>query len=61
MSANITSRLYWYQALMSGIELFSQKISVDQMADFAFEFTNETLTLQSSALFIKEGCASTYI
>ncbi len=49
------SKLYRYEALLQAIDFFTQKFSVSQLASYAFDFTNEILTLNSSALFLKEG------
>lgn len=46
--------LYRYEALLQAIDFFTQKFSLEQLSDYAFEFTNEILTFNSSVLFIKE-------
>ena len=45
---------YCYEALLKAIDFFTQRFSVDQIAYYAFEFSNEILTLNGSALFILE-------
>ncbi|BCJ86288.1 GAF domain-containing protein [Effusibacillus dendaii] len=53
--SNIASKLFRYEALLNAIEVFTQKFSLDQICNFAFEFTNEVLTLHASMLFVKQG------
>lgn len=45
---------YRYEALLQAIDFFTQRFSLEQISEYAFEFTNEILTLHSSALFIHE-------
>ncbi len=47
-------KLYRYEALLQAIDFFTQKFSLKQLSDYAFEFANEILTFNSSVLFIKE-------
>lgn len=49
------SKLYRYEALLQAIDFFTQKFNLEQLASYAFEFSNEILTLNASALFLKEG------
>ncbi len=49
------SKLYRYEALIQAIDFFTQKFDVNQLANYAFDFANEILTLNSSALFINQG------
>ncbi|WP_069997197.1 GAF domain-containing protein [Cellulosilyticum sp. I15G10I2] len=51
----ITSNGYRYQALLQAIDFFTQRFSLEQISNYAFEFTNEILTLNASALFVREG------
>lgn len=51
----ITSTFYRYEALLQAIDFFTQRFNLEYISEFAFEFTNEILTLKSSALFIREG------
>lgn len=44
-----------YEALLQAIDFFTQKFNVKQLANFAFDFTNEILSLNSSALFVKNN------
>ncbi|MDF2839813.1 MAG: hypothetical protein K0Q99_584 [Clostridia bacterium] len=48
------AKLHRYDALLQAIDFFTQKFNINQLSDYAFEFTNEILSLNSSALFIKE-------
>lgn len=50
-----TNRLYRYEGLLKAIEFFTQRFNTEQISEFAFEFSNEILTLNASALFIKEN------
>lgn len=52
---DITSTIYRYEALLQAIDFFTQRFNLDYLSEFAFEFTNEILTLNSSALFLREG------
>lgn len=45
---------YRYQVLLKAIDFFTQRFSMEQIGKYAFEFANEILTLNASALFIKE-------
>lgn len=54
-SENTTSKLYRYEILVQAIDFFTQKFSIDQLVDNAFNFANELLTLNASALFYKNG------
>jgi hypothetical protein len=47
------TKLHRYDALLQAIDFFTQKFNINQLSDYAFEFTNEVLSLDSSALFIK--------
>ena len=49
------SKLYRYEALLQAIDFFTQKFSIEQLSLNAFEFANEILTLNATALFLKEG------
>lgn len=42
-----------YNALLQAIDFFTQKFNINQLSNYAFEFTNDVLSLDSSALFIK--------
>lgn len=41
-------------SLLQAIDFFTQKFNIAQLSSYAFEFTNQILSLESSALFIKE-------
>jgi hypothetical protein len=50
-------KLHRYDALLQAIDFFTQKFNLSQLSCYAFEFTNQILSLNSSALFIKkEDC-----
>jgi len=51
----LSTNLYRYSGLLQAIEFFSQKLNLEQIADAAFEFINEILTLEKSAIFIIKG------
>lgn len=44
-----------HEAMLEAIDFFTQKFNIDQLSDYSFEFTNNILCLDESALFIKEG------
>ncbi|MDF2722850.1 MAG: hypothetical protein K0Q59_2525 [Paenibacillus sp.] len=46
---------YRFEGLLLAIEFFTQRFDTEQLAQFSFEFVNEILTLNASALFIREG------
>ncbi|AOT69428.1 hypothetical protein [Geosporobacter ferrireducens] len=50
-----THKVYRYEVLLQAIDFFTQRFNLDQLGAYAFDFTNEILTLNSSALFIREG------
>lgn len=50
-SANVNKN----NALLEAIDFFTQKFSIHQLSSYAFEFVNQILSLQSSAMFLKEG------
>lgn len=52
---SITNKLYRYDSLLRAIDFFTQRFNFEQISEFAFEFSNEIATLNSSALFVKEG------
>jgi hypothetical protein len=45
---------YRYEVLLQAIDFFTQRFSLEQIENYAFEFANEILTLHSSALFVYE-------
>ncbi len=51
----ITSTVYRYEALLQAIDFFTQRFDLEYLSEFAFEFTNEILTLNASALFVRKG------
>lgn len=50
---DITNKLQGQDALLQAIDFFTQKFSISQLSNYAFEFTSQILSLNSSALFIK--------
>lgn len=52
MNENLSAKLYRYAGLIKAIEFFSQRLSQDQIVDSAFDFVNELLTLERSAVFL---------
>jgi hypothetical protein len=57
MNPITNNKLHGQDALLQAIDFFSQKFSMSQLSNYAFEFTNQILSLESSALFIhaKDG------
>lgn len=49
-----TNSGYCYEALLKAIDFFTQRFNIDQICYYAFEFSNEILTLNGSALFTFE-------
>ncbi|MRN52631.1 hypothetical protein [Paenibacillus monticola] len=45
---------YRFESLILAIDFFTQRFSQEQLAEFSFEFVNEILTLNESALFIRK-------
>ncbi|SFM20258.1 hypothetical protein SAMN03159341_12042 [Paenibacillus sp. 1_12] len=46
---------YRFEGLLLAIEFFTQRFHLNQLIEFSFEFVNEILTLNASALFIRDG------
>ncbi len=53
--SKLSTNLYRYSGLIQAIEFFSQKLTLEQIVDAAFDFINEILTLEKSAVFIVTG------
>ncbi|HEX3029134.1 MAG TPA: GAF domain-containing protein, partial [Clostridia bacterium] len=51
----LSAKLFRYSGLLQAIEFFSQKLNFDQIEDAAFDFSNELLTLEKSAIFVLRG------
>lgn len=51
----LSAKLYRYTGLIHAIEFFSQKLSMDQIIDSAFDFVNELLLLERSVVFVLQG------
>ncbi|MDF2878301.1 MAG: hypothetical protein K0S30_1397 [Clostridia bacterium] len=52
--SRLSNKGYRYEVLLQAIDFFTQRFSLEQISHYAFEFTNEILTLHSSALFVYE-------
>ncbi|SET37344.1 hypothetical protein SAMN05660297_02196 [Natronincola peptidivorans] len=52
--SNITNTMYRYEALIQAIGFFTQRFSLQQLSEYSFDFTNEILVLNASALFMLE-------
>ena len=52
---DLSAKLFRYAGLIQAIEFFSQKLNFDQIIEAAFDFVNELLTLEKSAVFILQG------
>lgn len=50
---NITSKLYRYTGLIHAIEFFSQKFSIEQILEYAYDFVNELIIVDQIAVFYK--------
>lgn len=46
---------YRLESLILAVDFFTQRFSQEQLVEFSFEFVNEILTLNESALFVREG------
>ncbi|WP_159881798.1 GAF domain-containing protein [Paenibacillus puerhi] len=46
---------YRFEGLLHAIEFFTQRFDMEQLSQYSFEFVNEILTLNASALFIHDG------
>ncbi len=53
-SRNITNKMYRYHAILQAIDFFTQRFNPEQLGSYSFDFANEILLLNASALFIKE-------
>jgi len=51
----LSAKLFRYSGLIQAIEYFSQKLNFEQIIDAAFDFVNELLTLEKSAVFVLNG------
>lgn len=51
----LSTNLYRYSGLIQAVELFSQKLNLEQILEAAFDFINEILTLEKSAVFAVNG------
>lgn len=56
MAATEHDHMYYrFEALLLAIELFTQRFDTEQLSLFSFDFVNEILTLNASALFIRDN------
>ena len=46
--------IYRYNVLIEAIQFFSNRLTLDQITDAAFDFVNELLTVNKSAMYILE-------
>jgi len=51
----LSAKLFRYSGLLQAIEFLSQKLTLEQIIDAAFDFVNELLTLEKSAVFVLNG------
>lgn len=51
----ISAKLYRYSGLVQAIDYFSQKLVFEQIIEAAFDFINELLLVDKSAIFVLEG------
>ncbi|MDP4180956.1 MAG: GAF domain-containing protein [Bacillota bacterium] len=51
----LSTKIFRYSGIIKAIEFFSQKLSFDQIVEAAFDFTNELLTVERSAIFAISG------
>ncbi|MCX8128911.1 MAG: GAF domain-containing protein [Clostridia bacterium] len=51
----LSAKLFRYAGLIQAIEFFSQKLNFDQILDAGFDFVNELLTVEHSAVFVLQG------
>ncbi len=54
LDSKTTSNGYRYEVLLQAIDFFTQRFGLEQISEYAFEFANEILTLNASALFIRK-------
>lgn len=47
--------LYRYNGLMQAIDFFSNRLTFNQITEFAFEFVNELLTVSKSVMYLFDG------
>lgn len=48
----LSTKLFRYAGLIQAIQFFSQKLSLEQIIDSAFDFVNELLIIERSAIFV---------
>lgn len=48
---NLSTKLYRYAGIIKAIDFFSQKLNVDQIIESAFDFVNELLIVEKSAIY----------
>lgn len=47
----LSTKIFRYSGIIKAIDFFSQRLTFEQIVDGAFEFTNELLTIERSAIF----------
>ncbi|HEY5584451.1 MAG TPA: GAF domain-containing protein [Ruminiclostridium sp.] len=55
----LSTKLYRYSGLVQAIDFFSQKLVFEQIIDAAFDFINELLLVEKSAIYVIEN--ATYV
>lgn len=51
----LSAKLYRYTGLVQAIDFFSQKLVFEQIIDAAFDFINELLLVEKSAIYVIQG------
>ncbi|HEY9060001.1 MAG TPA: hypothetical protein VIO64_05780 [Pseudobacteroides sp.] len=51
----LSTKIFRYSGIIKAIEFFSQRLTFEQIVDGAFDFTNELLTIEHSAIFSLQG------
>ncbi len=57
---DITEKLFRYSGLVVAIDFFSQQLNFEQIIDAAFDFINEMLLVECSALYCLGNDRSSY-
>lgn len=52
---HLSAQLFRYAGLIQAIEFFSQKLNFEQIIDAGFDFINELVTIEKSAVFVIQG------
>ncbi len=51
----LSAKLFRYTGLIQAIQFFSQKLNFEQIIDAGFDFINELITIERSAVFVQQG------